>query len=153
MRRWVVCALGAWFWASGSMAASPPKPVESEWLVTRTATFFIDGDARGRDGRLQYVVILGLRKPVTEKLYVTVDFENPQDRESPLFAELELAPGATELEARSGFFSSIRNRHKYQVKVWIYADVKRRQLLGTHEQRVLFDMPRGLLEQVGIRLL
>ena len=47
----------------------------------------------------------------------------------------------------------IRIRDKYQVKVWIYADVKRNQLLGTHEQRVLFDMPRALVEQLGIKVL
>jgi hypothetical protein len=39
------------------------------------------------------------------------------------------------------------------VKVWIYADVKRKQLLGTHEQLVLFNMPRDLLEQLGVGLL
>jgi hypothetical protein len=57
---------------------------------------------------------------------MTVDFEDPADEETP---------------------------HKYHVKVLIFADVKRKQLLGTHEQLILFNMPRELLEQLGIGLL
>ena len=82
-----------------------------------------------------------------------MDFENPDDQENPLFSEFEVAPGATSFEAKSEMIHAIRNRYKYRVKVWIYADVKRRQLLGTHEQLVLFNMPRDLLEQLGVSLL
>jgi hypothetical protein len=131
----------------------PPKPVESEWLVTESGTFFIDGDTRGRDGALCFHMEFRVRKPVTETLYVTVDFENPEDKDSPLFSEFEIAPGTTIFEAKSEMIHAIRNRSRYRVKVWIYADVKRKELLGTHEQLVQFDMPRELLERFGIRLL
>ncbi len=133
--------------------AGPPKPVESEWLVTGEGGFIVMGDPKGRDGAVLYQLEFQLRKPVTETLYVTVDFENPQDRDTPLFAEFEVAPGATSFEAKSELIHAIRNRQEYRVKVWIYADVKRRQLLGTHEQPVLFKMPREFLEQFGVRLL
>ena len=153
MQRFLAGALGAWLCASVLVAASPPMPAESEWLMTRSGTIMVEGDPKGRDGRLRYLLEFGLRKPVTEVLYVTVDFENPLDKETPLFAEFEIAPGATGFEAKSEEFAAIRNRRKYQVKVWLYADVKRKQLLGTHEQQVLFQMPPELLERFGVQLL
>ena len=131
----------------------PPDPVESEWLVTEFGTFLINGDPHGRNGTVQYHLVFRLRKPVTETLYVTVDFENPDDKENPLFSEFEVAPGATSFETKSEEIHAIRNRYKYRVKVWIHADVKRKQLLGTHEQLVLFNMPRELLERFGVSLL
>jgi len=133
--------------------AKPPMPAESEWLVTESALFSMLLDPKGQSGTVQYALELRLRKPVTETLYVTVDFENPLDKETPLFAEFEVAPGATHVAATSEPISAIHSRRKYLVKVWIYADVKRRQLLGTHEQLVEFNMPRGLLQQYGIRVL
>jgi hypothetical protein len=139
--------------AAAVFAASPVTPTESEWLVTTLGNFSIKGDPQGRDGRVAYDMEFGLRKPVTQTLYVTVDFENPEDKETPLFAEFELAPGATAFKARSELIPAISNRQKYLVKVWIYADVKRRQLLGTHEQLVLFQMPGDLARQLGITLL
>jgi hypothetical protein len=154
MRRFMVCALGACLWAAGALAASPPEPAESEWLVTKIGIFVIQkGASRWVDSTLRYQMEFSLRRPVTETLYVTVDFENPVDQGTPLFAEFEVAPGATSVDATSESFSAIRNRHEYLVKVWIYADVKRKQLLGTHEQLVLFQMPRELLDQLGVRLL
>ena len=133
--------------------ARPPMPVESEWLVTKFGSILVNGDPKGRAGTTQYQLEFELREPVTETLFVTVDFENPADKDSPLFAEFEVAPGATKIEAKSEKMPAIRNRHKYKVKVWIYADVKRKQLLGTHEQLVLFDAPAELLERFGVTLL
>ena len=72
------------------------------------------------------------------------------DAGAPLLAEIEVAPGATGFAARSEFIHAIRNRHKYHVKVWIYADAGRTRLLGTHEQQVLFEMPPELFERLGI---
>jgi hypothetical protein len=135
-------------WAA---AAGPPRPVESEWLGTKNGTFLTEGGPRGRG--IQYHLEFEFRKPVTQRLYVTVDFENPRDRESPMFAELEVPAGATVLEAKSDYFQGIRNGRKYLVKVWIYADLKRTQPLGTHEQQVLFKLPRELLQQLGVELL
>ena len=62
------------------------------------------------------------------------------------------APRACETKSR-GNHGHDRNRYKYRVKLWIHADVKRKQLLGTHEQLVLFNMPRELLERFGVSLL
>ena len=134
-------------------AAKAPRPVESEWLVTTGAGFKVDGDVPHHEGRLRYLLQFRLRKPVTEILYVTVDFENPQDRNLTLFTEYEILPGTTRFGVVSEMFAHIRIGEKYQVKVWIYADVNRKQLLGTHEQSVLFDMPRALVEQLGIKIL
>ncbi len=61
--------------------------------------------------------------------------------------------GATSFETKSEEIHAIRNRYRYRVKVWIHADLKRKQLLGTHEQLVLFNMPRELLERFGVSLL
>jgi hypothetical protein len=138
---------------SASAGAKPPMPVESEWLVTVEANFPGLLDPKGLNGTLQYAMKFRLRKPVTETLYVTVDFENPQDKETPLFAEFEVAPGTTEFTAESEPIHAIRARAKYLVKVWIYADVKRKQLLGTHEQPMEFNVPRQLLERYGITVL
>ncbi len=121
--------------------------------MTTGGGFKVDGDVRHHEGRLRYLLQFRLRKPVTETLYVTVDFENPQDRNLTLFTEYEILPGTTRFGVVSEMFAHIRIRDKYQVKVWIYADVNRKQLLGTHEQWVLFDMPRALVEQLGIKIL
>src|SRR5262245_23022194 len=134
-------------------AAKAPTPVESEWLVTTGGGFKVDGDVLHRDGRLRYLLQFRLRKPVTDTLYLTVDFENPLDRNLSLFTEYELLPGTTRFGVVSDMFAAIRVRDKYQVKLWIYADVERTQLLGTHKQWVLFDMPRALLEELGIEML
>ena len=79
--------------------SGPPSPVESEWLVTTGGGFKVDGDVRHHEGRLRYLLQFRLRKPVTETVYVTVDFENPQDRNLTLFTEYEILPA---LATRSG---------------------------------------------------
>src|SRR5687767_2001390 len=115
-------------------AARAPELVESEWLVTTGGGFKVDGDVRHQEGRLRYLLQFRLRKPVTETLHVTVEFENPEDRNLTLFTEYDVLPGTTRFGVVSDMFAAIRLRGQYLVKVWIYADVNRKQLLGTHEQ-------------------
>jgi len=152
MLRWPIVSAACLLLATPAVTG-PPKPVESEWLATASGGITVDGDPKGHDGALHYEMEFKLRKTVTKPLFVTVDFENPVDRGAPLFAEIELAPGATSFRVKSVPIHAIRNREKYLVKVWIFADQKRRQLLGTHEQLVLFKMPSELLEQLGVTLL
>src|SRR5215831_15307781 len=61
-------------------AASPPRPVESDWLATESGQFSIAGDPRGLEGAVRYEMLFRVRKPVTERLFMTVDFENPVDK-------------------------------------------------------------------------
>lgn len=133
--------------SAGSLAA-PPKPVESEYFFTRDAGIYIAGS----EG-LRYSLFLELRKPLAASIYLTVDFEDPTDRDHPLFVEREVKAGESEVQVRSEAFRAIRNGGKYLVKVWIYEDALRKKPLGTHEQLVQFKVPGAVFSTFGIEKL
>ncbi len=147
MTRFILFFVGLCILSAGSQA-SPPKPVESEYFLTRDAGIYFSGG----EG-LRYALFLELRKPLAAPIYITVDFEDPADRDHPFFVEQEVKPGDFEVKVRSEAFRAIRNRGKYLVKVWIYEDALRRKPLGTHEQLVYFKVPGAAFSAFGIEKL
>jgi hypothetical protein len=132
----------------GSAVAGPPMPVESQYLVTLSANFVIVG----REG-VKYDMSFGVRQPFDRPVYLTVDFEDPEDPATPLFVEMELPAGQAKVDVLSPAMKAVRNRKEYWVKVSIFEDARRKKPIGTHEQTLELKMPRGLLKALNVRLL
>jgi hypothetical protein len=147
MTRAILCYVALALLSAGSLA-SPPKPAESEYFVTRAADIFIAGG----EG-LRYALSIELRKPLATPIYITVDFEDPADRDHPFFVEREVTPVEHVVQVRSEPFRAIKNGGKYLVKVWIYEDALRRKPLGIHEQMVQFKVPGAVFSTFGIQKL
>ncbi|HYJ42562.1 MAG TPA: hypothetical protein VEW08_17355 [Steroidobacteraceae bacterium] len=147
MIRAILCYVALALLSAGSFA-SPPKPAESEYFVTREADIFIVG-GKG----LCYTLSIELRKPLAAPIYITVDFEDPADRDHPFFVEREVMPGEHVVQVLSEPFRAIKNGGKYLVKVWIYEDALRRKPLGIHEQMVQFKVPGVVFNTFGIEKL
>ena len=143
MTRFIALAL----LSAGSLAAPPPR-TESGYFVTRAADIAFTGG----EG-LRYTLSLELRRPLTAPIYITVDFEDPTDRDHPFFVEREVKQDESVVQVRSEPFHAIKNGGNYLVKVWIYEDALRRKPLGTHEQLVKFKVPGAFFSTFGIEKL
>lgn len=133
---------------SACSLAAPPESAESDYFVTRA----VDIVFAGGEG-LRYALSLELRQPLAAPIHITVDFEDPADRDHPFFIEREVKPGESIVQVRSESFHAIRNGGKYLVKVWIYGDALRKKPLGTHEQWVKFKVPGAFFRTFGIEKL
>lgn len=133
-------------------AASTPKPTKSDYLVTTGAGFLMSAG----EG-LKYGMNYELRKDIAQPLYVIALFENPGDMAAPMRAELVVAAGSKDFQLQSPPFKTIRHDTKYEVVLQLYSDSEHTQLLGTHKQMVLFNVPPAyeamLEDKMGIEIL
>jgi hypothetical protein len=122
--------------ATAAMAASSPKPAKSKYLVTASAGIVLDPDEGAH-----YGMTYRLRSFPLPDLYVVSLFENPEDPQTPLRAELRVEGGRNEFELNSAHFKTLRNDTLYSVELFIYADPAHTTLWGQHKQKVLFSLP------------
>ncbi len=126
--------------------AAPPKPVESEYLLSTGGGFLISKE-RGVFYAMNFSIIKDL--PVGYKLRFS--FENPKKR-SPATVEIQkLEINSAKIVVQSASLDCIRNRKKYKVTVDIYTDESESVKLGSHSQKVEFNMPKDFLRQFGIK--
>jgi hypothetical protein len=140
--------IGIALMATSAVQATPPDPVESRYLITRRAIFVVTS----QDG-IRYNLELEVKQPFTKAVYATFEFENPADPATPFVAKPKLLPGEQFLAAESDGFRAIHNPGAYTVKISLYEDAPRNILIGTHEQKVEFDVPKKYLRLYKIRVL
>ena len=125
--------------------AAPPKPVESEYLLSTGGGFLITR-GQGIFYAMNFSVIKDL--PVGYKLRFS--FENPRKHSPAIVETQKLEIDGTEILVQSPYLNCIRNGKKYKVVVDIYADESEFVKLGSHSQKVEFNMPKDILRQFGI---
>jgi hypothetical protein len=136
------------FVATSAESATPPDPVESQYFITRTAIFWGTASLG-----LRYEIVLKLKQTFAKPVYATVEFENPLDPAAPFVAKPKLLAGEELLNADSDTFKAIRNPGVYTVKISLYEDAPRKILIGTHEQKVAFDVPKKVFKEMRLRKL
>ena len=130
---------------SMSAFAAPPKPVESEYLLSTGGGFLM---TRGQG--VYYAMNFSITKDLPVGYKLRFSFENPRKRTPAIVETQKLEIDGTEILVQSPYLDCIRNRKKYKVIVDIYADESESVKLGSHSQKVEFNMPKGFLQQFGI---
>jgi len=125
------------------IAASVPKPTTTEYLISTGAGFVLSKE----EGAI-YAMNYEVRKPFPSSIYCVALFEDPSAPDVPLRKELTVAADAKDLEFRSPGIRTIRNDHRYTVKLMLYLDAEHTKLLAEHDQEVLFSTPRGMFAQL-----
>ncbi len=123
---------------------STPDPIKSEYLVSTSAGFMFDPD-----GGAYYALSFDVLKSLPGTLYVIVEFENPVDAAKPMTTEIQVQHGKSSFQTRSPSVHEIKNKQRYRVNLKLYADAACTQLVGTHHQDVLFDIPRQMKSQLA----
>jgi hypothetical protein len=134
--------------SSLALAGSPPKPEQSEFLVTEGGGF-ITKDGAG----VMYAMTFGVRKVLTAPLYAVIAFENPSNNKVPLFVQSTLQPGQQELLVDSPAILRIKNGATYKVDVLLYSDEAHTKKVGNHEQKILFNIPPDMASALGVDLI
>ena len=125
--------------------AAPPKPVESEYLLSTGGGFLI---TRGQG--IFYAMNFSIIKDLPVGYKLSFSFENPRKRSPAIVETQKLEIDGTEILVQSPYLDCIRNRKKYEVIVEIYNNESESVKLGSHAQKVEFHMPNNILEQFGI---
>jgi hypothetical protein len=141
MNKWMI-ALVAALSGAVAVAASQPEPFKSKYLETTGAGFVMSTEEGVR-----YALTFSVREDFNQPVHVLFVFENPQKGAAPLEKVVVLESGAKELLIQSDRLDTIRNNKTYLVQLFIYADEARARPIGTHEQQVLFSIPRQYVKQ------
>ena len=123
-----------------------PKPARSEYLLLTQA-----GITFAEERGAFYLMSFDVLKPSTDRIYVLVQYENPEDPNAPLIDDLFLPPGAKEINLQSPAFKTVRNRVRYKVELQLFADAQHTKLLGKHRQDVDFRAPKDLVSLITQR--
>ena len=99
------------------MAASPPRPAKSEYLVSSSAGLVMT-EERG----VYYSVAFSIRKPLNGPAYATIEFPNPEPSAPPFRIDLLVPAGATEISAESPRLTTLRHDTRYPVAVRLFRD-------------------------------
>lgn len=129
-----------------ALAATPPRPATSDYLVTEGAGFLMN-----KGEGVYYAMTYSLRSPVSSPLYAVVSFQNPSDRKSPFRVNAIIDPGKSELLVQSPTFDRIKSGKTYKVTVFLYEDPEHSLQIDKHTQKVLFQMPAEMMAAFGIR--
>jgi hypothetical protein len=140
--------------ANGCSVNAPrtPNPNRSEYLVSKAAGFlFVPGNG------IVYGTAFALTRVMDSPVYAVALFENPEKGALPLRAEVTIEPGSLEFQVKSPRLTMLTNNKLYTVKLSLYWDVAHMQLLGVHQQQVLFSVPRDfelrIEREYGVRVL
>jgi hypothetical protein len=127
--------------ANGCSVSAPrlPNPNRSEYVVSKAAGFLF---APG--GGVVYGTIFALTRLVDRPVYAVALFENPENGAPPLRAEVTIEPGNLEFQVKSPRLTILTNNRLYTVNLSLYSDDAHTQLLGVHQQQVLFRVPPDL---------
>jgi hypothetical protein len=114
----------------------PPEPNRSEYVISKAAgILFVP------EGGAVYGTAFALTRLMERPVYVVALFENPENGASPLRAETTIEPGNLEFLIKSPPLTILTNHRLYTVNLSLYSDSPHTQLLGVHQQQVLFSIP------------
>ena len=99
-----------------------------------------------------YAMTYRIIKPLESKLFVTLEFENPEPGGKPTIVEKQIEPTDAELSLRSPALSGIANHRNYTVVLRAYTDELRTNLVVTHTQEVQFSVPPALVQRLNLNL-
>jgi hypothetical protein len=134
---------------STSVFAGPTGPTKTEYLKTTSAGFSIDRSAGG----LYYAMSFQIRKNLKAPLYVSVQYQNPNNSDSPFIRNAKFTPKQKVFRTESPAFKEIKNNHSYLVSIKLYDDKERKNLISKHSQKVYFSVPEKLVSKLGIELI
>lgn len=121
------------------LAASPPKPAKTKYLLT-TAGGFVMTEESGAAYSMAYEV----REKLPAQVYVVAIFENPESSREPLRKEFETSADAKSIQVESPGIHSIRNDVLYKVSLSLYLDPGHKTRLAQHDDKVLFKMGKQM---------
>jgi hypothetical protein len=117
----------------------PPEPNRSEYVISKAAgILFVP------EGGAVYGMAFALTRLMERPVYVVALFENPENGAPPLRAETTIEPGNLEFLIKSPPLTVLTNHRLYTVSLSLYSDSLHTQLLGVHQQQVLFSIPPDL---------
>jgi hypothetical protein len=130
----------------------PPSPNRSEYILSKAAGFlFVPG------GGVVYGTAFALTRLIEKPVYAVALFENPESGAPPLRVAVTIEPGNSEFQVKSPRLNVLTNNRLYTVNLSIYLDDAHTQLLGVHQQQVLFSVPPDLELRIereyGVRIL
>jgi hypothetical protein len=129
--------------------AGPTGPTKTEYLITIGAGFSIDRSAGG----LYYAMSYQIRKNLKAPLYVSIQYQNPNNSDSPFIRDAIFKPKQKVFRTESPAFKAIKNNHSYNVLIKLYEDEDRKNLISKHSQKVYFSVPEKLVAKLGIELI
>lgn len=127
-----VAGLLVWGCASDPLV-EPPDLVESEYFLTQQASF-----QAGADGRYAYVMLLAVQKPLPREAALEVWMQNPDPSAPGIQATIRLRPADEIVTIRSRGLKGLVRGRIYHTTVLLYSSSSKTELLGSHEQPVLF---------------
>ena len=128
--------------SASSQSSSPLSAARSEFLLTSGGGFLL------KSAKPMYAMTYTAIKQIPSGVVLRVQFENPEDQNSPFITEVK--PEGERILIRSKSMNAIKNRKNYKVIVEL---VKDDQVISTHVQHVRFDMPDAVLVQMGVTTL
>ena len=140
--RFVGSLLVLWFVVAVPLGPSlggglPPEPpsAKSKYLVTAGSGFALALTEDPFEVRANYVLFLTPRKKLKDRAYLEVRFQNPVDARNPLVTQAEITPQDERLVVESPSINSLQCAI-YEATVYVYRDERRKELMGTHVQRI-----------------
>jgi hypothetical protein len=89
-----------------------------------------------------------LNRLTDRPVYVIALFENPESGAAPLRADVTIEAGKLEFQVKSPRLTMLTNHRLYTVNLSLYWDEAHTQLLGVHQQEVLFSVPPELILRI-----
>lgn len=139
--------------ATGCSSSTPqqPRPSRSEYMVSKGGGFLFVPE-----GGVVYGTIFALSRSMDKPVYVIALFENPEGGSAPLRAEVAIEPGNLEFQVKSPRITVLTNHRLYRVELSLYSDSAHTQILGVHQQQILFSVPPDLVSRIereyGVRI-
>ncbi len=121
-----------------------PKPTVSKYVTTQGAGFVINS------GEIFYGPTYTLNQKFIERVYITVEFENPSNPKKPYIVKQYIPVGVTAFSPNSPKFKAIRNNTNYKVVLKLYNNDKYTGLFATHIDHVRFSAHPEMFEILGI---
>ncbi len=142
---WLVTFL--WVGTTVVLFAAPPEPSESKLLKVRGGGITINVD---KDGAIyQYAITLTIKNPQSAPLYLKVAYDDPLAPNTPMLQQVETRPNQQEIVLSSNPVVGVENQRLYDVRVFIYADEKRTQLIDKLTQSILYSVNEEVVD--GLR--
>ena len=95
-------------------------------------------------GGVVYGTAFALTRLMDRPVYAVALFENPESGAPLLRVAVTIEPGNSEFQVKSPRLNVLTNNRLYTVSLSIYWDDAHTQLLGVHQQQVLFSVPPDL---------
>lgn len=112
-----------------------PKPAESKMLFVKGAGFNVEA---GHPEGTTYQLMLNVKDSGTPPFFIEAEYENPSDIKNP-FIETQAVSGGQEtiqLTSKNFDFNSLKEGKFYTVKINVYTDQSKSNLMDVLTQKV-----------------